>query len=152
MAEYPNSAYTHQGWLTEDQRYFYVNDELDELSNENVDSTRTIVFDVTELDNPRLVKTYTYGPKSSDHNLYIKGDRMYMSNYASGLRVHDVSDPENPEEIAYFDTSPAGNDDPPGFTGTWSNYPYFENGVVAVSSIGEGLFLLKPAPEQREGV
>jgi choice-of-anchor B domain-containing protein len=152
VAEYPNSAYTHQGWLTEDQRYFYLNDELDELSNENVDSTRTIVFDVTDLDNPRLVKTYTYGPKSSDHNLYIKGDRMYMSNYASGLRVHDVSDPENPEEIAYFDTSPAGNDDPPGFTGTWSNYPYFENGVVAVSSIGEGLFLLKPAPEQREGV
>ncbi|PSR00582.1 MAG: hypothetical protein BRD48_00645, partial [Bacteroidetes bacterium QS_9_68_14] len=89
VAEYPHSAYTHQGWITEDQRYFYVNDELDELSNENVDSTRTIVFDVTDLDNPQLVKTYTYGPKSSDHNLYIEGDRMYMSNYASGLRVHD---------------------------------------------------------------
>jgi hypothetical protein len=77
---------------------------------------------------------------------------MYMSNYASGLRIHDISDPENPEEIAHFDTSPVGDDDPPGFTGTWSNYPYFDNGVVAVSSIGEGLFLLRPTTGERESL
>lgn len=152
VAEYANSAYTHQGWITEDHRYFYVNDELDELSNENVQKTRTMIFDITDLDNPQLVKEYTYGPESSDHNMYVKGQRLYMSNYASGLRVHDISNPESPEEIAHFDTSPAGNDDPAGFTGTWSNYPFFDNGVVAVSSIGEGLFLLKPTPEGREGV
>ncbi|MDH3733492.1 MAG: choice-of-anchor B family protein, partial [Gemmatimonadota bacterium] len=27
---YPNVAYAHQGWLTEDHRYFYMNDEGDE--------------------------------------------------------------------------------------------------------------------------
>ena len=27
---YPGSSYTHQGWLTEDQKYFLSNDELDE--------------------------------------------------------------------------------------------------------------------------
>ena len=152
IGEYPNSAYTHQGWITEDHRYFYVNDELDELSNENVEQTRTMIWDITDLDDPQLVKEYTYGPKSSDHNMYIKDERLYMSNYASGLRVHDVSDPENPREIAHFDTSPAGDDDPAGFTGTWSNYPFFENGIVAVSSIGEGLFLLKPTPQDRESL
>ena len=150
-AEYPRAAYTHQGWITEDHRYFYVNDELDELSG-NVDQTRTMIWDVTDLDDPQLVKEYTWGTQSSDHNMYVKGDRMYMSNYASGLRVHDISDPENPREIAYFDTSPVGDEDPAGFTGTWSNYPYFESGVVAVSSIGEGLFLLKPTPEERESL
>jgi choice-of-anchor B domain-containing protein len=151
-AEYPRAAYTHQGWITDDHRYFYVNDELDELQNEEVDQTRTMIWDITDLDDPQLVKEYTWGPKSSDHNMYVKGERLYMSNYASGLRVHDISDPENPREVAYFDTSPAGDDDPAGFTGTWSNYPYFESGVVAVSSIGEGLFLLRPQPSERESL
>jgi choice-of-anchor B domain-containing protein len=150
-AEYPKSAYTHQGWIDENHRYFYLNDELDELQGK-VDSTRTLIWDVSDLEDPQLVKQYTYGTTSSDHNLYVEGNRMYMSNYASGLRVHDISDPENPKEIAHFDTSPVGDTDPPGFTGTWSNYPYFENGVVAVSSIGEGLFLLKPQLEERESL
>ncbi|WP_419164151.1 hypothetical protein [Candidatus Palauibacter sp.] len=32
-ATYAAAAYTHQGWLTEDQRYFYQNDELDEMAS-----------------------------------------------------------------------------------------------------------------------
>ncbi len=34
--------------------------------------------------------------------------------------------------------------DNPGFGGTWSNYPYYDQGVVAVSSGDRGLFILKP--------
>ena len=30
-ASYPFHAYIHQGWLTQDHRYFFLNDELDEL-------------------------------------------------------------------------------------------------------------------------
>ena len=142
VAEYPGVAYTHQGWITPDHRYFYLNDELDELSGKT-EQTRTLIWDITDLDDPQLVKEYTFGPTSTDHNLYIKGNRMYQSNYKSGLRVHDISNPTEPVEVAYFDTSPAG-DNEAGFAGTWSNYPYFESGVIAVSSIGEGLFLLKP--------
>jgi hypothetical protein len=33
VAAYPNVSYTHQGWLTEDQKYFYVDDEGDEIAN-----------------------------------------------------------------------------------------------------------------------
>src|SRR5690606_33515483 len=47
---YPNQGYAHQGWLTEDHRYFIANDELDE-SNFN-HNTRTLVFDVSDLDAP----------------------------------------------------------------------------------------------------
>lgn len=141
-ASYPNVSYTHQGWISEDHRYFYVNDELDELTG-NADQTRTLIWDVTDLDDPQLVKEYMWGPESSDHNLYVKGNRLYMSNYKTGLRVHDITDPVNPVEIGYFDTMPVG-DDGPGFSGSWSNYPFFESGTVAVSSIGEGLFLLRP--------
>jgi choice-of-anchor B domain-containing protein len=145
VASYPNVGYTHQGWLTDDHRYFYINDELDEI-NGSVEGTRTLVWDVTDLDDPILVREHFGTTAASDHNLYVRGDRMYQSNYVAGLRVLDISDPENPVEVGYFDTVPHG-ENAPGFDGSWSNYPYFESGVIVVTSVREGLFVLK----RREG-
>jgi len=59
-----------------------------------------------------------------------------------GLRVLDISDPENPVEVGYFDTVPYG-DNGAGSGGSWSNYPYFESGIVVVTSRFEGMFILK---------
>jgi choice-of-anchor B domain-containing protein len=145
-ASYPNIAYAHQGWLTEDHRYFYSNDELDEVSG-LVEATRTLVWDLEDLDDPTLLKEYYSDTKVTDHNLYVSGTKMYMSNNRAGLRVIDVSDPENPSEIGYFDTTP-WSEDAAGFDGTWSVYPYFESGVILLSSRREGLFLVRPR-EQR---
>ena len=144
-AEYPSVSYTHQGWISEDHEYFFVNDELDEISGA-VPETRTLIWDITDIDDPQLVKEYTWGSRASDHNLYIRGNLMYQSNYVSGLRIHDVSDPMNPREVGYFDTMPVGDNDS-GFAGSWSNYPFFESGTIVVSSIGEGLFVLKKKQE-----
>ncbi len=142
VATYPGRAYVHQGWLSEDQRYFYMNDELDELVG-TTSKTRTYIWDVAELDDPILVSTVDGPDGSTDHNLYVKGDRMYQANYQAGFRVYDLTDPENPEEIGYFDTTPyEGN--PPGFIGAWTAYPFFDSGTVIVSSMHEGLFLLRP--------
>jgi len=139
-ASYPSVGYAHQGWLTEDHRYYYMNDELDELAGQP--KTRTMVWDVSDLDDPQLVKEHFGTQEASDHNLYVRGNIMYQSNYQSGLRVLDISDPENPVEIGYFDTVPYG-DNSAGMGGSWSNYPYFESGVVIVTSGNEGLFVLK---------
>jgi hypothetical protein len=68
---------------------------------------------------------------------------MYQSNYAAGLRVLDVSDPENPVEIAHFDTAPLADEVPGFFDGSWSNYPFFESGNILVTSHKQGLFVLK---------
>lgn len=138
---YPNTGYTHQGWIDEQHEYFYVNDELDELQG-LVDGTRTLVWDVRDLDDPQLVREFYTGNESSDHNLYIKGDLMYQSNYVSGLRIIDISDRENPEVAGFFDTVPWG-DDAPGFDGSWSNYPYFASGILVVTSGKEGVFVLR---------
>ena len=139
-ASYPNVAYAHQGWLTEDQAYYFMNDELDELSGQP--KTRTLIWDVTDLDDPQLVKEHFGTQEASDHNLYIRGNTMYQSNYQSGLRVLDITDPENPIETGFFDTVPYG-DNSAGMGGSWSNYPFFESGVVIVTSGSEGLFLLR---------
>ncbi|MDH3733938.1 MAG: choice-of-anchor B family protein, partial [Gemmatimonadota bacterium] len=101
-----------------------------------VEGTRTLVWDVTDLDDPILVKEYIASTPDTDHNLYIVGDLMYQSNYGAGLRILDISDPENPVEIAFFDNSPYGG-------ASWSNYPFFESGIIAVTGTGDGLFLLK---------
>jgi choice-of-anchor B domain-containing protein len=141
---YPNVGYTHQGWFTEDQKYFFVDDELDEM-NGLADHTRTLVWDMSDLDDPQLVKEFFGTTEASDHNLYIRGHFVYQSDYAAGLRILDISDPTSPVEVGFFDTQPVG-ENKPAFTGSWSNYPFFRSGVIAVSSIEQGLFLLRYRP------
>ena len=143
-ATYPGLAYVHQGWLTDDHRYYYLNDELDELVG-STERTRTYVFDVAELDDPILLGSVDGPNRSTDHNLYVKGDRMYQANYQAGFRLFDISDPEAPEEIGWFDTTPYDGD-PPGFVGAWTAYPYLESGTLLITSMNEGLFLLRAQP------
>ncbi|WP_419164848.1 choice-of-anchor B family protein [Candidatus Palauibacter sp.] len=145
-AEYPNVSYAHQGWFAEDHEYFYSNDEADEV-NGSVEQTRTLVWDLRDLDDPLLVREYFSPTKVTDHNLYVRGDRLYMSNNRAGLRVLDISDPENPSEAGSFDTTP-WSEDSAGFDGTWSVYPYFESGTILLSSRREGLFLVRPRTER----
>lgn len=55
MASYPNVGYSHQGWLSEDHSYFFMGDELDE-SGGNVTNTRTLIWDLADLDDPILAR------------------------------------------------------------------------------------------------
>lgn len=140
-APYPNVGYSHQGWLTEDHRYFYMDDELDELQG-LVKNTRTLIWDVEDLDDPQLVGEFPGATEASDHNLYIRGDTMYQSHYVAGLRIVDISNRVAPREIGFFDTVPYGGNTP-GFDGSWSNYPFFRSGVIVVTSGKEGVFLVR---------
>lgn len=149
-ASYPFVSYAHQGWLTDDHRYFYLDDESDEIAaqrdttgqNMAGKGTRTMVYDLADLDDPVLVKEYIGPVRSSDHNLYVKGNKLYLANYGSGLRIVDISDPVNPREVAYLDTYP-DDENQPQMVGAWSNYPYFKSGTIVVTSVTEGLFLVK---------
>lgn len=143
MAAYPGDAYTHQNWFTEDQRYILANDELDE-QNGNVATQRTLLFDATNLDEPEYIGAYDSGITTIDHNLYVKGNVSYQSNYESGLRIRDHSDIANGvlTEVGYFDTFPQSTE--VAFNGQWSNFPYFESGIVIANDGNNGLFILMP--------
>lgn len=138
---YSNTGYTHQGWLTEDHRYFILGDELDELNYGN--QTRTIVFDITDLDNPVIHFEYLGPTFAIDHNGYVVNDKLYLANYTAGLRVLDISAIENQSmlEEGYFDTHPSN--DATSFNGAWSVYPFFSSGNILISDINEGLFIVK---------
>ena len=99
-------------------------------------------LNIEDLEDPVLAKEHIGETEASDHNLYVRGQFMYQSNYVSGLRILDISDPVNPREVAYFDSVPVG-DNSPGFAGSWSNYPFFESGVIVFTSMREGLFVVR---------
>ena len=142
---YSGSRYTHQGWLTEDQAYFLLGDELDEKNNPDVTNTRTYMWDVSDLDEPALIGSHDSTTTAIDHNLYVKGKYTYQSNYYAGLRILDFTDIANGNlsEAAFFDFNP-GSDPTNTRGGTWSNYPFFDSGIVIVSVIEQGLFILRP--------
>ncbi len=149
-ATYQNQEYTHQGWFTEDQRFFIVGDEVDE---ENMGGgTRTFIFDFEDLDNPILHHTYTSTTSIAiDHNGYVVGNRFYLANYNAGMRVmkvdglydEDVNGNPTPTftEDSYFDTHPSTN--AATFYGAWNVYPFFESGNIIISDLDEGLIIVK---------
>ena len=139
--EYSNIGYTHQGWFTDDLRYFIVGDELDERNIGT--NTRTLVFDLSDLDSPSLSFEYIGTNTSIDHNGYIVGDSYYLASYRAGIREINISNIENQTiaEIGYFDTYP--ENDNAAFDGVWNVYPFFSSGHIIISDIQKGLFVVK---------
>ncbi len=140
---YQQSAYTHQGWVTADHRYLLVDDESDETKFDI--NTTTLIFDISDLNSPSLIDTYTADTAAIDHNQYVQHGYSFQANYRAGLRILDAADVASGvlEEVAYFDIYPA--DDDAKFNAAWSSYPYFESGVVPLSGVEQGLFLLRPS-------
>jgi choice-of-anchor B domain-containing protein len=165
---YPTAAYTHQGWLTADQRFFLFGDELDEglgtgvpgvadATAATVDKTTTYIMRVLDLENPDAPKAHTHETEAIDHNLYIDDGLVYQSNYTAGVRILDFTNRSLMDgelnEVGFFDTFPVGDPiDPNQFAGTWSNYAFFDSGIVAATAIESGvttLFVLRPTGDDR---
>jgi Immune inhibitor A peptidase M6 len=139
---YAGSGYTHQGWLTEDQRWFLMDDELDESNFDH--NQKTLVWDLQNLDLPVLVGAHDSGLPVIDHNQYIVGNHVFQANYQAGLRILRLDDLAQAEltEVAFFDIYPQGQT--AAFNGAWNVYPFFASGTVLVSGIEQGLFVLRP--------
>lgn len=142
---YPEHAYTHQGWLSEDHRFFFVDDELDEMQNQPT-KTRTHVWWLRTLTNPVYLGHVLGTENTIDHNQYVHGKYIFQANYTSGLRIREIVNPRLKvlPEVGYFDTYPADNS--LTFNGAWSVYPYFPSGNIIVSDRQNGLFVLRFNP------
>jgi len=138
---FTNAKYIHQGWLTENQAYFLIGDELDERGAGT--QTQTIVLDVSDLDAPTQKFIYSGPTNAIDHNGYVKGNTFYLANYTAGVRFIDISTigSSTMTEVGYFDTFPSNDD--ADFDGVWSVYPYFSSGNIVISDLSGGLFIVK---------
>ena len=138
---YTSIGYTHQGWFTDNMRFFIAGDEDDEsIYGFN---TRTLVFDFIDLDNPSFRFAYEGTTSAIDHNGYVKGNELFLSNYSAGLRVINISSISSNSfnEVGYFDTYPQSN--AVNFNGAWSVYPYFPSGNIIISDTNGGLFVVR---------
>lgn len=136
---YANASYVHSGWWSEDGRYLFVHDELDE-QNRGLNTTLR-VFDAANLTAPVMAGSWVGPTRATDHNGYVKGNRYYISNYSEGLTVLDLTNPAAPTRVGFFDTFPASSET--GFVGAWGVYPFFASGTIAVGDINSGLYLLR---------
>lgn len=144
LEKFEGSRYIHQGWITEDHNYFFMNDEGDERKFGH--NTRTYIWNLERLESPELTGYFEHSTRGVDHNLYIYDGFMHQANYTAGLRILDISNPEPSQiiESGYFDTTP--DNDEPIFSGLWSVYPWFSEHKIVVSDIDNGLFVLRFKP------
>ncbi|MDH3193842.1 MAG: choice-of-anchor B family protein [Acidimicrobiia bacterium] len=154
---YPGASFTHQGWITEDHQYLLLGDEGDELDGlsdpqnpDLPDTARTYIFDIRDLDDPELIGTYDSPAASIDHNLFIKGDRVYQANYTAGIRVLDASSVADGvlTELAHMDTEPRLPNNHMNmniniFVGPWGVYPFFDSGKIIASDGLNGLIIMR---------
>ena len=121
---------THSSWLTEDDQYLIISDELDGLPAR--------IWNIADLENMFEVATYTANENSLTHNPYVRGDYAFFSHNTEGIRAVDIKDPRLPLEVGFYDTfdRPSG-----GFNGLWSACPYLPSGKIIGGDRDEGLFV-----------
>jgi choice-of-anchor B domain-containing protein len=138
---HPGASFIHQGFPTSDYKHMIVNDETISTRGGSPD----FVYNIERLDAARYVgKDVAVRGEFVNHNGYTVGNRHFQASYRGGLRILDTTTVASAKlpEVGYFDTDPASN--AAGFSGTWMALPYLKNGVVAVQSIGVGLYLVRP--------
>ncbi len=87
---------------------------------------------------PSSIKGKGYVP----HNTHFLNDFLITSWYEYGLVITDVSNPEKVIETAHYDTQMGSG------SGAWGAYPYLPSGIILVSDIDNGLFVLNPTYER----
>jgi choice-of-anchor B domain-containing protein len=123
----PLPGYAHNAWVTEEGSYL--------MSTEETQGKTVKLWDIRDLDHVAISDEYL-GPNNLAHNAHIKGNFAYISHYASGLRIVDISDPGNIFEAGSYDTADA-----------WGAFPFLPSGKILISDIDKGLYVVKFAPD-----
>lgn len=146
LAQTSSGGYNHNSWLTLDGKYAYYAEEVPSGLPIHIVDLQGLALGEIEivgsfLDN--LQEPDSTIKKAIPHNVYIKGDRLYDSQYEDGLLVYDISDRLHPVLIAHYDTHPE-NTTYNNFFGNWGNYPWLPSGNIIASDMQNGLFVFGP--------
>jgi choice-of-anchor B domain-containing protein len=132
LTSYPDQGTNHSGWK-EDNTYV--------LADENHGLSLKVI-DVSDLSNLSVTALFNSGVDANSiaHNLIIRDDFVYVSYYHDGLQIFDISDPYNPIKAGYYDTYLPNNHN--GYAGNWGVDPQLPSGIILVSDVQSGLFVL----------
>ncbi|MEO7175987.1 MAG: choice-of-anchor B family protein, partial [Saprospiraceae bacterium] len=131
-------AFTHNGWTSDDGHYLFTTDER---ANAYVDS-----YDISDLTDIKKLDVFrsvaTEGKGVIPHNTYWRDGYLITSYYTDGVKVIDAHKPDNLIEVGSYDTYKGADG---GFHGAWGVCPFFPSGLIVVSDIENGLFVLQPS-------
>ncbi len=121
----PNN-FTHNAWVSDDGDFVFTTDEKSDAY--------LAAYDITDISNIQEVDRIQSNPGSLSipHNAHVDGNFLVTSYYRDGTVVHDITNPSNMIQVAYYD-SYAGSGD--GFDGCWGTYPFFPSGIIISSDI-----------------
>ncbi|MDA0732727.1 MAG: choice-of-anchor B family protein [Bacteroidetes bacterium] len=142
LTDYPFQGSNHSGWWIPEDNVYVLADETHGSPLKVIDTS-----DMTDL---QVVSTLSSGvnPQSIPHNMMMRDGLVFVSYYHDGLQVFDVSTPEDPKRIAWFDTFIESSH--AGYAGAWGVHSSLPSGRILISDITNGLFVLELAVEEIE--
>lgn len=63
-----------------------------------LNETSVLLFNITDIENPELISSYNYSGILQD--IEVAGNKVYVCLGTNGIRVLNVTDPQNPQNIA----------------------------------------------------
>ncbi len=136
-----NSINTLTSWSYEGKAHdcAVTSDETILITGDEMTGGNIKIWDISDYDNIQLLSEYMVDPAHSVHNVYNIDNLVYCSYYADGTRVLDISDPEYPIEVGYYDTSELES----LYVGNWGVYPFLPSGNIISSDIETGLYITR---------
>ena len=134
LSTYEQQGYNHSGWMAESGDHYFMCDETH--------GTDIKVIDITDLEDMEVVATMNAGstPNQIVHNVIVQGDLLYASYYYDGLQVFDISNPQFPRRVAFYDTSEVPNDS--YFAGAWGIF-ILPSGRALISDMNNGFYFFE---------
>ncbi len=134
---YPQSTVsTHNSAFSSNQRYLYTTNEITSPNG------KLNVWDRQDINNITYIREWlpTGITTAVVHNIETYGDFAVIAHYTAGIRILNISTPDNPVEVAWYDTYPSSNASQEN--GCWGVYK-FPSGKIIGSDMVNGLFVIK---------
>ena len=144
IAQISTGGYNHNSWLNAAGTHAYYTEEIPAGRPVQIVDLQNLALGEIEIANTFLDKfSVDSGDKTAiPHNVYIKDNILFNSQYEDGLLAYDISNPTQPVLLAEYDTHPE-NATYTGYFGNWGNYPWLPSGNIIAGDMQNGLFMLK---------
>lgn len=144
LASINTGGYNHNSWLNSAGTYAYYTVEVPDGIPIQIIDLQLLPLGEIEVVGSFLDKfSVDFNMHTAiPHNVYIKDDILFNSQYEDGLLAYDISNPTQPVLLARYDTHPQNNQYN-GYRGNWGNYPWLPSGNIIACDMQNGLFMLK---------
>lgn len=126
----------HNIALSKDKKRLFVTDEI------GTAPYLLKVWNIENRSNPVYVTNWqpTGITTAIVHNIETYGDWAVIAHYSAGIRILNISNPDAPQEVAWYDTYPTNNAE--SYNGCWGVY-MFPSGKIVASDRQTGLYVIK---------